>query len=75
MKLRNKAGYHNKGDPYPEHDFSELDGLDLSWKSAAACTSNKEIENYLQEQYARNSRLTNCVYFYYTIYKDLQSEG
>jgi hypothetical protein len=67
MKLRNNVGYHNKGEPYPQHDFSELEGIDLSWISPAACVSNNHIANYLESQYARNGKLTRGQYFYYTV--------
>lgn len=70
MKLQNNVGHHKKGDPYPEHDFSALDGLDLSWVSPAACISNKHVANYLQNEYNRNSKLTSTVYFYYTVYNE-----
>ena len=68
IKLQNNVGRHKKGEPYPEHDFSELDGLDLSWASPAACISNKHVASYLESQYNRNPKLTEGVYFYYTIF-------
>lgn len=68
IKLQNNVGHHKKGDPYPQHDFSSLDGLDLSWISPAACISNKHVASYLEAQYNRNYKLTEGVYFYYTIF-------
>lgn len=68
MKLQNNIGYHKKGEPYPEHDFSQLEGIDLSWISPAVCVSNKHVASYLEAQYNRTSKLTEGVYFYYTIF-------
>lgn len=67
IKLQNNVGYHIKGEPYPQHDFSELEGLDLSWASPAACISNNHIANYLESQYSRNTKLIKGQYFYYTV--------
>lgn len=70
IKLEGLTGYHNKGDPYPEIDFSELEGINLSWVSPAVCLSNEAIKDCLEKQYARNSKLTRGEYIYYLIYKE-----
>ena len=70
MKLQNNVGSHKKGEPYPEHDFSQLEGVDLSWISPAACVSNNHIANYLETQYSRNVKLTKGQYFYYTVLRE-----
>jgi len=69
-KLYTNVGYHNRGESYPEHDFSELDGLNLSWISSAACVSNDDIVRNLESQYNRDPKKKVGQYFYYTLYRE-----
>lgn len=70
VKLAGLTGFHKRGDPYPEIDFSELSGMNLSWVSPAVCLTNDQIRETLEKQYAKNSKLTRGEYIYYLIYKE-----
>lgn len=70
IKLAGLVGYHNKGEPYPQIDFSELKGLDLSWVRPSVCLTNEQIQETLEKQYSKNPKLTRGEYFYYLIHKE-----
>ena len=69
MKFQTMIGTHVKGQPFPQHDFSYLQGLDMSWTPPYACLTNEMIQQFLESQYARSSKLTKCDYAYYVIYQ------
>jgi len=75
QKLRNNVGYHNRGEPYPEHDFSELEGLNLSWASSQACLNNGDVARILEAQYNKDPKRTVGQYFYYTLFKEETENG
>ena len=70
LKLRNNVGSHIKGEPFPEHDFSELNDLDLSWVSPQVCLNNSDVAKILEAQYNKDPKKTVGQYFYYTLFKE-----
>ena len=69
MKFETQVGTHTKGQPYPTHDFSYLEGIDMSWVAPYVCCSNEKIAQFLEMQYNRSSKFTKCDYVYYVIHQ------
>lgn len=65
-----RALKHIKGSPYPEMEFDQEAAKYGRMYTSYACFSNEDIKFRLDEQYAKNSKITEATIFYYEMYKE-----
>lgn len=61
------AGDYTKGDPYPEHDFTELEKHGVVNKAGVVACSNKELIQQIDVALKDKPLGTTIKYFYYKV--------
>jgi len=64
------AGDYTKGNPYPEHDFKEIEKFGLVNKAGVIACSNEQLKQQIDIALKDKPEGTSIKYFYYVVRKE-----
>ncbi len=67
-------GFHKKGDPYPQINFSEIERHKLTSKTNAIACSNQQVTEQIERQFVSNPNSIYATYYYFSVMDQYRNE-